>query len=121
MELILAIIGTAITIMSLVYAVISNRRYKKLEDYNREESWEILRQANNVLALIQDLSRLEIDNSNFIKSSSHGERAAQELTVSCIRLIKRHEKVFDNKVIEEWYKQGKIKNESFVNMFKQFI
>ena len=52
MELILAIIGTAITIMSLVYAVISNRRYKKLEDYNREESWEILRQANNVLALI---------------------------------------------------------------------
>ena len=120
MELLLAIVGTIVTLVSFIYAIYANQRYATLEDYNREQSWEIYRQSSNVLAFPQEIDKLKIENTNLIKLEAQGERAATELTISTIRNIKRSEKQYDDSIIDKWAKQGKVINDTHIRIFKSF-
>jgi len=121
MEIFLSILGTAITILSIIFGYVQTRRYKKLEDYNREQSWEIYRQASNVLGLYQQIDELNINNPSLIKLNAQGKRAAIELVVNSVRMIKRFEKRFNEEQIQRWSEQGKLINDTHVKTFWNFI
>ena len=121
MELLLAIVGTIVTLVSFIYAIYANRRYAKLEDYNREQSWEIYRQSSNVLAFFQEIEKLQIENPKLVKLEAGGERAATELTISTVRTIKRFEKQYDESRIDKWAQQGKLINDTHIKVFKSFL
>jgi hypothetical protein len=121
MDLFWAILGTAITVISLIYAIYENKRRVKLEDYNREQAWEIYRQSSNVLGLYQQINDLNINNPNLIKLDAQGERAAIELVVNSVRMIKRFEKKYNEEQIQKWTEQGKLINETHVRTFRNFL
>ncbi len=118
---IVGIIGTAVTVVSFIYAIYVNRELVRLRDYNREQAWEIYRQSYNVLARYQDLQALGVDNKKLIENVAAGETSSTELVVSSIQMIKRFEKKFDSQTIDEWYKQGKLPNESHLQAFKRYV
>jgi hypothetical protein len=121
MSLFLAILGTAITVISFFYALYTGNRLTKLKNYNREQAWEIYRQASNVLGLYQLIDDLHIDNSNLIKLNAQGERAALELVVNSVRMVKRFENKYSEEQIKRWFEQGKLINESHVKTFRNFL
>lgn len=121
MELYLGILGTLITVISFIYAIYWNKRFKKLENFNRIESWEIYRQSSNVLSLVQAIEGLNFNNSELIKLSAQGERAAIELTVSCIKMIKRFETKYDEETINLWAQNGRLVNNTHIKTFKSFL
>jgi len=119
MNEIVGIFGTAITVISFIYAIYENRRNAKLINYNREQAWEIYRQASNVLAVYQDLKKLEINNIKFREDIIQGETFAQELVNNCIHMIKRFEKKFDSETIKKWSEGNLLPNESHAIAFKR--
>ena len=121
MELILTILASLITIISLAYAIYSNRKHSKLINYNREQSWEIYRQASKVLAHFQALENLNSENKEFITHIAKGESATQELTLNTIKMIKRFENKFDSDTIKKWEQEGRLANESHVKAFKGYL
>jgi len=121
MELYIGILGTLVTVASFIFAIYSNQRYNKLESYNREESWEIYRQSSNVLSLVQGIEKLKINNSDLIRLSAQGERAAIELTVSSIKSIKRFAEKYDEETINLWNQNGRLVNDTHIKTFRSFL
>ncbi len=117
------IIGPFIGVLSFSYAVYENRRRAKLIDYNREQAWEIYRQSTTTLLFYQNVGKKknEIVDTSIIEDVIRGETSAYELVWNSIRMIKRFEKKFDNEIIDKWYKEGKIPNESHVEAFKKLV
>ena len=123
MNQILTIIGTFITVFSLLYAVYANRKHYKLVNYNREQAWELYRQASTVLAYFQNLE-INLSNTNdkdIITNTTKGEASAQALILYSIRNIKRFEHQYNRDTIEKWQKEKKIANESHVKAFKDYV
>ena len=121
MEFLFTILGTIITVVSFKYAFYTNKRFIKLEDYNREQAWDIYRQASNVVAFYQQIYNLKIDNQDLNKLNSAGEHAAIELAVDSVKMIKRFEKKYNEEEIQRWLKQGKIQNDSHLQTFRNLI
>ncbi len=121
METIITIIGTLITVISFIYAIHRNRKLKKLEDYNREQAWELYRQSAKVLCLSQELEQIPTNDKNTITTTAKNEAASQELILSAIRMIKRFEPKYDIETIESWTKLGRLANESHIKAFKAYI
>ncbi|MDD5496054.1 MAG: hypothetical protein PHP46_03005 [Candidatus Omnitrophica bacterium] len=114
-------IGSIIAILSFIYAIYENRKNRKLINYNREQAWEIYRQSSNVLAFYQILQDFKLDGKEVIRNIAAGERAALELVLSSIRMIKQFEKKFDAAKIEEWHKEGRLVNETHIKAFKNYV
>ena len=121
MDYFLTILGTVVTVASLLFALNTNSQLAKLEDYNREQAWEIYRQASITLGFYQKMNDLKINNSDFIKLNSAGERASIELVIDCVRMIKRFEKKYSEEEIQKWLKAGKLINDTHVQTFRNFI
>jgi len=116
----LNIIGICIAIISFIYAIYENRRHAKLVDYNREHAWEIYRLTTKVLSHFQELQNINEDRTKTLISITKGEEATQELILDTIRMIKRFEKKYDSGTIDNWFKNGRIPNESHVKAFKAY-
>lgn len=110
-----------ITIISFLYAIYVNRKHAKLLDYNREQAWEIYRQASNALSHYQELEKSNINEQNLIVHIAKGEKSAQELIASTTLMIKRFEKAFTFETIDKWAKEGKLPNETHVKSMKSFV
>jgi glycosylphosphatidylinositol transamidase (GPIT) subunit GPI8 len=121
MELFLAIFGTFVTVISFIYAVYTNRRHSRLINYNREQAWENYRQASNVLAMCQILSKIGAENKEIVSWVAKAEIQAKELTFNSIRMIKRFEKKYDPEAIDKWHQDGRLNHESHVQIFKTYI
>ncbi len=117
----IGIFGAMITITSFLYALYENRQRRKLLDYNREQAWEIYRQAAFVIQFYQFIEKSNSSDNNIVVNAAKGERSAQELLVSSIRMIKRFEKRFDREMIEKWAKDGKLPNESHMKTFLLYV
>ncbi|PKM92956.1 MAG: hypothetical protein CVU80_00690 [Elusimicrobia bacterium HGW-Elusimicrobia-4] len=117
----LEIVGTVITTLSFIYAIYENRQRAKLTNYNREQAWEIYRQSLRAVTACQQIDVNKINDKEIIKYIIEGEANTQELAINAIRMIKRFEKQFDTEVIEKWFKEGKIQNESQLKAFKYQI
>ena len=114
---ILTVLGSVITVLSFVYAVYANRKTARIVSYNREQSWEIYRQATEVLARYQSLQKSQLTDPGQIQAVAAGETAARELVLSAIRMIKRFEKEFTKEKINHWLQAGKLDNESHLKPF----
>jgi hypothetical protein len=121
METLIAIAGTVITFVSFFYAIYTNRKLKKLENYNREQAWELYRQAIKVLDHMQKIEQISTNDQNIIKEAAKGEAANQELVLNAIRMIRRFEPRYDLETIESWEKIGRFGNESHIKAFKSYI
>jgi hypothetical protein len=113
----LTIVGTAITVLSFIYAVYANRKAAKIIDYNREQSWELYRLSSNVLARYQQLEAIKFTDTAQVENIAKGEVTAQELVLNAIRMIKRFEKNFTRKQIDIWLKEGRLVNETHLKPF----
>jgi hypothetical protein len=118
---IIGIMGVIITIISLIYAIYTNRQLERLKDYNRELAWEIYRKSSLALGHYQKIQSIKVSNRDIIESVGRGELISQELLTSSIRMIKRFEKKYDDDIIEKWHKEGKLRHETHVTLFKSFI
>jgi hypothetical protein len=85
MEIFFTIIGTIVTIASFVYAIDANRKHSKLINYNREQAWEIYRQASMVLSAYQKLEKINIADKNALTLIAKAEAHALELTLNSIK------------------------------------
>jgi hypothetical protein len=115
-------IGIIIGIVSFVYAIYTNRKHSKLINYNREQAWEIYRQASMVLAAYQKLEKLNITDKNALTIIAKAEAHALELAFNSIKMIKRFEKKYSEETINKWVTEGKLDtHESHVQAFKKLI
>ncbi len=110
-----------ITIISFIYAIYVNNKHKKLLNYNREQSWEVYRQATKILMIFQELEKMSIADKSAIVKIAKGESCSQELAFNSIKIIKRYTEKFDLSILEKWNKEGKFNNESHFNAFKVFL
>ena len=46
MEIVITIIGTVITVLSLIFPIYSHNKNTKLINFNREQAWDNYRQAS---------------------------------------------------------------------------
>lgn len=122
-NILLSIIGTIITVASLVLAISSDRKYGKLINYNREMAWEIYRQASISLECYQDIHKIinKGNNKEILEKVTRGEGNDQELLLNAIKMIKRFEKKFDSGSIEKWTEGKLIPNESHMDAFKKYL
>ena len=93
---------------------------KKLEDYNREQAWDLYKQAAKVLGDMQNIKQ-STNDQNIIKEAAKGGASNQELALNAIRMIKRFEPKYDIETIENWEKLGRLGNESHVKAFKAYV
>lgn len=122
MEIFFTIIGTIVTIASFVYAIDANRKHSKLINYNREQAWEIYRQASMVLSAYQKLEKINIADKNALTLIAKAEAHALELTLNSIKMIKRFEKKYNEETIDKWVTEGKLDtHESHIQAFKKLI
>ncbi|MBN2603997.1 MAG: hypothetical protein JXA91_07700 [Candidatus Thermoplasmatota archaeon] len=125
MELPLSIIGIVITFVSFAWAIISELKYGKLINYNREMAWEIYRQISASLQFYQEIQpKLKDIKSNeiqILELVTRGEHNDQELLLSAIKMIKRVEKKFDESSITKWSEGKIIPNESHLLAFKKYL
>jgi len=122
MNTVLAILGTLVTVVSFGYAIYVNRKLAKISFYNREQAWDIYRQASGVLAAYQKLEKMKIENVEAISLISKAEAEAKELTLNSMKMIKRFEKIFSQESIDKWVKEGRLDtHESHIQAFKKLI
>jgi hypothetical protein len=122
-NILLSVVGTIITVTSLVLAISFDRKYGKLINYNREMAWEIYRQISISLECYQDIQKIinEDDNKEILKMVTRGEGNDQELLLNAIKMIKRVEKKFDSESIKKWTEGKLIPNESHEKAFKRYL
>ena len=121
METLLTIVGTSITLVSFIYAIIQGRQLKKLQEFNRENSWELFRQTVSSIAAIQRIDVTAIPNKEIAFEFGRINSTLQEIAMKSIGMIKRFEKEFDEKMIAEWKNSGKLENETNVHAFKKLL
>jgi hypothetical protein len=118
------IIGVAIGIAGLIYAVYQGRENKKLKNYNRSQAWYIYQKANNVTGIIQHTahaykeSHTPPHDNKVIELLSKSDAYGQELFKETIRQIQLAEPEFNEKSIDRWVSAGKL-DPDHKNLFVQ--
>ncbi|TAL22247.1 MAG: hypothetical protein EPN94_11450 [Nitrospirae bacterium] len=122
-NVLLSILGTAITVTSLVLAIAFDKKYGKLVNYNREMAWEIYRQISISLECYQNIQKIlnQNDNRELLEWVTKGEGNDQELLLNAIKMIKRFEKNFDSESIKKWTEGKLIPNESHAIAFNKYL
>jgi hypothetical protein len=122
-NILLSIVGTIITVTSLILAISFDRKYGKLVNYNREMAWEIYRQISVSLECYQSIQEIinKDDNKEILEMVTRGEENNQELLLNAIKMIKRFEKKFDSDSIKKWTEGKLIPNESHEDAFRKYL
>jgi len=122
MDTAFTIMGTLITAVSFWYAISVSKKHSKLINYNREQAWDIYRQASAVLAGYQKLENLNIENREAAMLIARAEAHATELTLNSIKMIKRFENEFTTESIKKWAAEGKLDpHESHIQAFNRMV
>ena len=122
MELILTILGTLITVLSLIFAIYSHRKNIKLVNFNREQAWDNYHLSSEILAAYQNLEKMEINNNEAKCLIAKGEAEARTLAKNSIKMIKRFEKQYDEETIQKWAQNNRLHSgTAHIDVFKQYI
>jgi hypothetical protein len=121
----LNIVGLIIGLLSLAYAIMQGMKSKRLNDYFRLEAWLLYEESSEVLARIQDIEK-DFDSDHFddkvirkkiVETNCYGT----QLLKDTIKNIKKTEKRFDKSVINKWFEEKRIPNESHIRGFEHLI
>ena len=89
------------------------------------EAWLLYEQSSEVLARIQDIER-EIDSSEnnetiIRKKITETNCYGTQLLKDTIKNIKKTEKHFNKEMINKWFKEKRIPNETHISAFEHLI
>lgn len=122
---IINLLGFLVGVFGLIFAVYENRKRKKLEDLNRMEAWLLYDQSSEVLSRVQtlnsDIKKSSQSNPDIFNLMGETSATGTQMVKDTIKLIRRTEPEFNEKIIDKWFEEKRIHNESHINAFKHLI
>lgn len=122
---IINVISFAVGIIGLLYAIYENHKRKKIEDLNRTEAWFLYHQScevlSKILSLNAEVEKSDFNNAKIFRVLGEATIASEEMLKDSIRLIQRTEIIFNKKIIDKWFEEKRIPNETHLPVFKRLI